>query len=194
MRRRSQPVGWDIAKAWARRPLRIQGYEYEDLPSFTNKPHLYKRHAVRARILPVVAALPSDFFQTVTGQRRVGISADPSPWGFGSPDPEAIDSQTPSRAIRVQESPAFTRALYWQVVLGRTAIELANRDAFAGIVIHELSHVFLEHDPFNNGRLDQYEDEAIALTCDLGFRRQAEAHFAAIKEWFGNEVKTGKLP
>jgi hypothetical protein len=177
--------------------MRIQGYEAEDVSSYTNKPHLYTRQSVRARVLPVIASLPVDFFKTVTEDRRVGIHANPLPSGFNFPDPEAIIPDTPSRAIPIREHPAFTRILWWRVVLGRTAIELADGEAFTGTVVHELCHVFLDHHPEDatvESRSRRNEDEAIALTCDLGFRREAEAHFTTLKGWFGDEIVMGRLP
>ncbi len=190
-------VGLEAAKDWARRPLRILGGE--DVSENTERTNLYVRSAIRARVLPPMGLLPAGFFHIVTVHRDVRVHAS-HVGGIEGPDPDVIGIRHLSRTIAVRKlsEPIDGPIAHWVVQLGRVAVELTDDTAFAGALVHGLCHVYLRHD-FNMLDLgfsewQKMEDYAVALTCSLGFRKEAEAHLSAIQGFFGDDVRTGKLP
>ena len=202
-------AGVEAAKAYLRRPLRVQG-EIDDadcpISAFTRKPRLYRRVAFRDRLLPVLASMPKDFFQVVTEDRNVWFLASASTPGLNMPDPDVVGLEHGSRTVavhplgweRVTRDVQSTPIDHWAVLLGRIAIELCDGKAFAGTVVHELCHVYLEHDlnlpDLTDDVWKRTEDEAIALACEIGFREETEAQLSSLHALFGDDVETGNLP
>jgi len=84
-------VGLDAARAYLRKPFRLtveDGLPEHPLEEATNKPHLYRRRAIRGRLLPVLAALPEEFFRVVTAERRVSFHATPYTAALSMPPPD----------------------------------------------------------------------------------------------------------
>lgn len=202
-------AGVEAVKAYLRRPLRVQGeVDYgADCPisTLTRKPRLYRRVALRDRLLPLLASMPMDFFRVVTEDRNVWFLASALPPGLDMPDPDAIGLEHMSRTVAVRPLGSernrdvhSTPIDHWAVLLGRVAIELCDRKAFAGTVVHELCHVYLEHDlnlpDLTDAVWKRTENEAIALACEIGFREETEAQLGSLHALFGDGVETGNLP
>lgn len=196
-------VGLDAAKAYLRKPFRLtveDGYPEYPLEEATNKPHLYRRTAIRGRLLPVLAALPVEFFRVVTAERRVSFHATPYTAGLSMAPPDQIVWEHGSRAsaIRPLEEWRDGPIIGWGITLGRIAVELYEAAAFSGVVAHELCHVYLGHDvqlwQLSDKEWQCVEDEAVACACQFGFRPETEAWLAANRDLWGDTVETGRLP
>jgi hypothetical protein len=153
----------------------------------TDKPHLYALPVVRERLRPVLTLLPSAVFQALAEDRNllIVVAASPrEPWS-GPPhvlDPIAHGAYT-VRGRNLQDPVMFALErppFSWVIKLARIEMELAPPQAFAGIVIHECAHVYLNHDfgarTVDAAAVQQAEDEAVAWACQLGFREQTAAY------------------
>jgi hypothetical protein len=170
----------------------------------TARRQLYRRPAVRRRLLPVLANLPVGFFDRLVFDRELHILASASasgPW-VGTPgeiDVGAHDSYA-SCGPYLQDADTFALNLplgSWLIRLGRIAIELAPPQAFAGIVIHECCHVDRGHkiDAGTGAASTQRrEDDVVGLACQLGFREETAAYLDFYRETFGDAGIMGRLP
>lgn len=204
----AEVAGMAAAVAYLRRPHRVHGEEdvlgdrgiWDRVGSRTPRPELYRRTTFRDRLIPVLARLPRDFFEVVTERRRVHFRASTHGRGLSVPRPDFIDDDQVSETVarRRRGSRATDPVLEWLVILRRHALEACSPEAFAGAVIHELSHVHLEHDvgeaDLDGEERQRIEDEAVALACRLRFRAETEGYLQAVREMWGESAAVGRLP
>jgi hypothetical protein len=176
-----------MVEAFLRDPKHLMVDDGSALDHPRAKQELYRLPAVQRRLLPVLTLLPVKVFLELAHDRNLLILAAASPRGPWPGPPDSIDPVAhgayAARGRNLQdpvmwalERPPFS----WVIKLARIEMELAPRQAFAGIVIHECMHVFLDHD-FGARTVDgiavqRAEDEAVEAACELGFRRQTVAY------------------
>lgn len=203
------PAGPLEAKRFLRKPFALQcddgsvpkgcGRNAERMEPTTNRPELYRRRMVRARLLPVLAALPKVFFDRLAVDRGLSIDVSALASGLWSGPPTEIEPGVHgSRTIRMISGVTGEKTNSWSIQIGRIAIELCPPDAFAGIVIHECCHVYLGHEGDDaiddEATIQRREDEAVALACRIGFHRETAAYINFYRETFGEAGCMGRLP
>jgi hypothetical protein len=171
-----------------RNPSRLMADDGSDLDNPTNKPELYALPALRRRLRQVLRLLQPAIFDCLVTDRKLVILASASPIGSwngdaGELDPVAHGSY--SSHGRNPDDPVIFSLPFsafdppWVIKLGRIEIELAPPTVFAGVVIHECMHVYLDHDfgalTVDEAAVRQKEDEAVSTACALGFREQTAA-------------------
>lgn len=139
-----------------------------DLDRITAHPGSYREQEVLPRLVDVVSRLPRDLFQILdSGRREVRFHVQPA---------------TPFSPSPIAETRPYGPAADREyVVFLRGVLELDDRSAFTGIVVHELCHVILDHpapitwphDPYEQRKfLGQMETEALKLGEELGFKEE----------------------
>jgi hypothetical protein len=173
----------------------------------TDQPKLYELAALHGRLLPVLTLLPPAVFQRLARDRNLLIVASPSP-GRPWPGPrEAIDPVAHGAyavrgrnlrdpvTLQIERPPGS-----WLIKLGRIEVELASRQqVFAGIVIHECLHAYLDHDfgarSIDRAAVQRVEDEAVNHACQFGFIRETAAFLNFYATRFPDaDVIMGRLP
>jgi len=189
-------------------PARLLADDGSDLDYPSDKPHLYTLPAVRERLRPVLGLLPAAVFECLVKERKLVILASASPcepWKGSPGDVDPIAHGSYSARGRYLHDPVMFRLEFsaldppWVMKLGRIDVELAPPDVFAGVLIHECMHVYLDHNygPLNPDRaaIQQREDEALRCACELGFRPQTAAYVRYYSERFARpDLIIGRLP
>jgi hypothetical protein len=193
-------------EAFLRDPKHLSVDDGSALDHPTGKPELYRLPAVQRRLLPVLTLLPADVFLELAHDRNLLILASASPREPWTGPPDVIDpvahgayaarGRNPQDPVMwALERPPFS----WVIKLARIEMELAPRQAFAGIVIHECMHSYLDHDfgarTVDRAAVQRAEDEAVESACELGFRRQTAAYLKFYATRFPRaDVIMGRLP
>jgi len=172
----------------------------------TDRPELYQLPALRRRLLPVLTRLTPDIFEVLARDRNLLIVASPTAREKPRRPPGEIDPVAHGACSFTGRNPwdAATFGLdrpagSWVLKLGRVEVELAPRLVFAGFVLHECVHVLLNY-RLVAGSVDEaagqlLENEAVAIACGLGFRRETEAFISFLATRFPNSgAIVGRLP
>jgi hypothetical protein len=193
-------------EAFLRDPNHLVCDDGLELGDLTDKPHLYRLPSLRRRLLPVLTLLPSAVFKQLAQDRNLLFVAAPSPSGPWPGPPDATDPAAhgayAARGRNLNDPVMFKVDLpfgSWVIKLGRIEVELATPEVFAGVVIHECLHVYLDHNfglrTIDRAAVQQAEDEAVERACQIGFRRQTTAFLTFYATRFPNaDVIMGRLP
>jgi hypothetical protein len=188
-------------------PRRLMTDDGSDLDHRTDKPHLYALPALCQRLRPVLGELPASVFECLAIDRELVILASASPrepWSGPHDELDPIAHGSYSCRGRYLHDPVMFRLEFslpspWVIKLGKIEVEIAPQDVFAGVVIHECMHAYLDHNYGLGGpdraAIQQFEDAAVARACELGFRPQTVMYLDFYATRFARpDLIMGRLP
>jgi hypothetical protein len=164
-----RPAGRRRARAFVRQRLLIDD---DDLSSRVAEPDAWAWKSVEERLVTILARCRRDVFTIFESERRRVRFYVRAGSFIGS----CNSGTSPA-------GPASDRL--YTVKLGADAIEAQDPAVPAGILVHELCHVLLDHpsspawpeDPTERRAfVDRIENEAVRLALNLGFRAETEAY------------------
>jgi hypothetical protein len=195
-------AAWVRSAAYLAKPDVVEGDEDDrdyHVADYTNVPKRYSAASLRRRLIPVLARLPRRVLHVLTREREVVFYASPNGPGIYQMPPGEIDASHGAHAVPLRALGDDSLTGHWRIMLGRVAIECASPLAFAGTVVHELAHAYCQHSDAYMGDYEtdnwlRQENEAWALACKWGFRREAAASLRLAKRVFGESMAQGSLP